>query len=66
MKDSKKTLALKELLEQEGKKSEEIESTLNLVRTYEEGEKMDSLRSWIAVIISGLALLVSILVAVSK
>ncbi|MCB9813272.1 MAG: hypothetical protein H6772_02585 [Pseudomonadales bacterium] len=65
MKDSKKILAIKKLLEQQGEQPNEIEATLNLIRVNEETEKMDSLRSWIAVIISGLALLVS-MVAIFK
>jgi hypothetical protein len=65
MKDSKKILAIKKLLEQQGEKPEEIEATLNIIRVNEDSEKMDSLRSWIAVVISGLALLVSI-VAIFK
>lgn len=66
MKDSKKILAIKKLLEQEENNPEKIEATLNIIRANEENENKDSLRSWIAVIISGIALLVSILVAIYK
>lgn len=64
MKDSNKILATRKLLEQQGDKPEEIESVINLIRINEKKEKFESLRSWIAVIISGVALIVSICVAI--
>jgi hypothetical protein len=66
MKDSNKIVALRKLLEQQGDRPEEIEATLNLVRVNEEKDKISSLRSWLSVIISGIALTVSILVAIYK
>jgi len=66
MKDSKKIIATRKLLEQQGDKPEAIEATLNLIRANEENEKNESLRSWIAVFISAIALIVSVLVAIYK
>ena len=66
MKDSKKILAARKLFEQQGDEPEKIEATISLMRAIEENDKRESLRSWIALIISGIALLVSILVAIYK
>jgi hypothetical protein len=66
MKDSKKVIATKRFLEQQGENSEEIEAILNITRANEENEKKNSLRAWIAVVISGIALVVSVLVAIYK
>jgi|GEM_PF-3002033 len=58
--------AVRNLLEAQGDKKEEIEATLELIRINEQNEKNDSLRSWIGVITGVLALVVSILVAIFK
>jgi len=66
MRESKKIIAFRKLMELQGDKPEQIEATLKLFRVNEENENIDTLRSWIAVIISGIALMVSILVAIYK
>lgn len=66
MRDSKKITAARKLFEQQGDKPEEVEAALDLMRLIEEKEKYEPLRSWITVIISGVALAVSILVAIYK
>lgn len=66
MKESKKIIALRKLLEQENKSSDEIETTISLVKANEEQDQNEVLRSWIAVITGIVALIVSILVAILK
>lgn len=66
MKDSRKIHAARKLFEQQGDKPEEIEATINLMRANEKNDKVEALRSWIALVISGVALVVSILVAIYK
>ncbi|MFA6194119.1 MAG: hypothetical protein WC719_00035 [Patescibacteria group bacterium] len=59
MKDSSRVIATRELLLQQGDKPEEVEAILNVIRAQENTEKNDSLRSWLAIVISGLAMVVS-------
>lgn len=66
MKESKRITTLRKYLEQQGDEPGKIEATLNLTKVNEDKEKIESLRSWIALVFSGVALLVSILVAIYK
>lgn len=58
--------AMRKIMEMDGDNPEEIEARLDLIRVKERKENQDSLRSWVAVIISAVALVVSILVAIYK
>ncbi len=66
MKDSTKIKALRKLLVLDEVGEHEIEAILAINRDKELSESMDSLRSWVSLIISGVALVVSILVAIFK
>ena len=66
MKDSKKIVAKRKLLEQLKVDQVTIKAILVKDRVEEKSENMESLRSWIAIATSADALLVSILVALNK
>lgn len=59
MKESERVIATRKLLLQQGDNPEQIEAVINVIKANENNEKNDSLRSWLAVIISGLAMIIS-------
>ena len=61
---NKKLEATKRLLEAQGDKPETINATIELIKINDKEERMNAVRSWIAVITGIVALLISILVAI--
>lgn len=63
---NKKTEAIRRLLEAQGDSKDQISATLDIIQEQDKNERLNSLRSWIAVLTSAIALIVSILVAIFK
>lgn len=63
---SKKVEATRKLLEIQGDDPETINATLELISINDKVEKMNEIRSWVAVTTGILALAVSVLVAILK
>ena len=61
---NKKLEATKKLLEAQGDKPETIDATIKLIEINDKEERMNTVRSWIAVITGIVALLISTLVAI--
>jgi hypothetical protein len=61
---NKKLEVTKKLLEAQGDKPEIVNATIELIKINDKEEKMNAIRSWIAVITGIMALIISTLVAI--